>query len=137
MTNKVVAIRTTPKTGGSKREGNALRHGAYRQLSGLDGRTREARSLFHLESTLVTSLGGAPSPQQILLIKRICVKSLRCTCLEVEILTRCGEVAKSVQNDYLRWSRELRLDLQALGMDRRAKEFIDLKAYIDERSDQR
>ena len=36
----------------------------------LDGRTKRARTLREIEVNLVTSLGGDPSPQEIMLIKR-------------------------------------------------------------------
>ena len=109
---------------------NAVRHGAYRKLNLLDQRTREARILAQLEGMLVSALGGDPSPQQILLIKRACVKAFRCSLLEREIIVNGGQVVPRIDEDYLRWSRELRLDLQALGLEKRMKEVIDLKDYI-------
>ncbi len=124
------------KTGGTKQGNtNALRHGAYRQLSLLDQRTREARILSRLEGMLVSALGGDPSPQQILLIKRACVKAFRCSLLEREIIVNNGQVAPRIEEDYLKWSRELRLDLQAIGLEKRIKRVIDLKDYISHGSE--
>ena len=121
------------------REGNtnALKHGAYRQLTCLDARTREARYLAGLEATLVSALGGDPSPQQILLIRRVCVKALRCSLLEQEIIVKNGRFPRTVGEDYLRWSRDLRLDLQALGIEKRMKRVVDLQDYISDRSESR
>ncbi len=110
---------------------NAVKQGGYRQLTHLDGRTREAKILGEIEAALVTSLGGNPSPQQILLIKRACVKAFRCLALEHEIIRNNGNVPDSLQQDYLRWARELREDLKALGLERRAKDVTDLKSWAE------
>ena len=113
---------------------NAVRHGGYRRLCFLDGRSREAKILREIEAALVTSLGGDPSPQQILIIKRACVKALRCTAMEHQIVTLDGNVPESLSQDYLRWSRELRNDLLALGLERKQKQITDLHSYIREAS---
>ena len=68
---------------------NRLVHGAYRQLHSLDQRTKEAKIINEVETTLSASLGGSPSAQQVILIQRIAVKSLRCFLAEIEIL-RCN-----------------------------------------------
>ncbi len=111
---------------------NAVRHGGYRQLRQLDGRSREAKIIREIQAALVDALGGDPSPQQILIIQRACVKALRCAAMEHEILSRDGDVPDSLQHDYLRWSRELRSDLLALGLDRRSAEVADLKSYLQD-----
>ena len=109
---------------------NAVRHGGYRQLRQLDGRSREAKIIREIQAALVDALGGDPSPQRILILQRASVKALRCAAMEHAILSRGGDVPDSLQNDYLRWSRELRSDLLALGLDRRSAEVGDLKAYL-------
>ena len=111
---------------------NAVKHGGYRQLRQLDGRSREAKILREIQAALVEALGGNPSPQEFLILKGACVKALRCSAMEHEILSRDGDVPDSLQHDYLRWSRELRSDLLALGLDRRSGQVGDLTSYLRE-----
>lgn len=110
---------------------NALKHGAYRDFRRIDGRTRKAKQLAHIEASLATALGGEPTPQEILLIQRAALKALRCSILEGEILRNGRDTPKTNYEDYLRWARELRADLQALGLKRREKEVVDLKGYLE------
>ncbi len=84
-----------------------------------------------VEAALVNALGGEPTPQETLLVQRAAVKALRCSILEKEILRPNHNVPPTIHEDYLRWSRELRADLQALGLQRRAKKVVDLKDYLE------
>jgi len=112
---------------------NHLVHGGYQNLSlgKLDGRTKEARAVRHIQAELSTALGDV-SPQQILLIQRASVKAVRCALAEAEILKANGDAAQSLQDDYLRWARELRADLLALGLERRSRNVMELKDYVRE-----
>jgi len=106
---------------------SALAHGSYQSLHQLDQRTKEARIINEVESTLGTALGGSPSPQQVILIQRIAVKSLRCFLAEREILRNGnGERQETLERDYLSWTNSLRADLQLLGMKRVEKDVTDL-----------
>ena len=116
--------------GGQPKNLNNLVHGAYRNLTALDGRTKEARLMAEVEAALVNSLGGDPSPQQIILIQRIAVKSLRCYLSEREFLRNRSQ--SRLETDYLSWANSLRADLQLLGMERRAKPVVDLTTYVEE-----
>lgn len=84
----------------------AVKHGGYRKLTSIDRRSREGKILSEIESALVTALGGNPSPQEILIIKRAAVKALRCAALEDEIV-QDRNIPERLPNDYLRWAREL------------------------------
>ena len=60
------------------------KHGAYRELKKLDGRSREVRFVAEVESALATALGGDPSVQERLLLRRVAVKSMRLALMESE-----------------------------------------------------
>lgn len=119
----------TRKTGkAGARYGNKLawKHGAY--VEKWDSRTREARAVKEIQARLVSALGGDPSPQEILLIQRAAVKALRCALLEAAMFGN-GQLAERTEQHYIRWARELRSDLQALGLSRKQKPVMDLQAY--------
>ena len=116
------------KGGAPRGNRHALQHGAYRRRY-QDGRTWQGKLQRHIESVLSAALGGDPTPQQVLLIQRLAVKALRCTCLEAEILSK-SEVSEETEKRYLRWSRELRNDLVLLGLQRRTKRVGDLEDYL-------
>lgn len=120
-------------TSSSKRSGrlgnkNGLRHGAY--LQRFDGRTAIGRSLSHVEIALVQALGGDPTPQQILILQRAALKAVRCGIAERQILSLNGNAPRRLEQDYLRWARELREDLKSLGLRRQAKPVQDLQTYV-------
>lgn len=133
----------------------ALKHGCYRSTGSLihDARTREAKMFSVIEAGLIQSLGGddAISPQQALIIKRAAFKALRCGLAEAEMIRAdsywssknknsqaskdAGEVAQSLRDDYLAWSRELRTDLLALGLNRKARQLPSLQDYMKQQKD--
>ncbi len=104
-----------------------VKHGGYRQLGRLDWRSREARFVAEVEAELATALGGEPTVQECLLVRRAAVKSIS------ELLKSDSDVREALAKDYLRWSRELREDLKILGLQRRAKLVQDLDAYLSEK----
>jgi hypothetical protein len=110
---------------------NAQKHGAYRDYSRIDRRTWEAKQLAQVEAALVLALGGEPTPHETLIVQRTAVKALRCSILEREILKPNQKVPPTIYEDYLRWSRELRADLQALGLQRKEKKVVDLRDYLE------
>ena len=117
------------KRGAQQGNLNALKHGAYSPI--VDPRTKEARLVRWIEDTLVQALGD-PSPQELLLAKRAAVKAFRCAAIESEILSKSGAIPATLEQNYLRWSRELREDLKTLGLERRAKPVQDLSTYLSE-----
>ena len=82
---------------------NAVRHGAYsRQFAPT---SKQGRMVRWVERELVSALGD-PTPQETLLLKRAAMKAYRCWVLEEEILDKEGELSKTLERHYLRWSRE-------------------------------
>ena len=129
---RLAVRRKRPKTsrkGSAHGNTRAVLHGAQSQfsLSSLDGRTRLARTWQAVESELVSALGGDPTPQQRILIGRVCFKLLRCHLYEAAFLNGRG---KPQEEKYLALANSLRLDLQALGLERREKRVVDLNAYL-------
>lgn len=115
--------------GGQPKNRNAVRHGAYVQV--FDGRTRAGKLQRQVEAALVTAMGGDPSPQQVLILQRAAVKAIRCSLLEGHILS-AKKTSITAERHYLAWARELRLDLQALGLQRQARPVPDLEQYVQE-----
>ena len=111
---------------------NALKHGAYGSLNRrrLDGRTRVAKALDCVEAELISALGNT-SPQELILIQSIATKYIRCLLLRSRILG--SENPKpDWEKQYLRWSRDMREDLKAIGLARRERQIAtDLDAYIE------
>ena len=124
------------KTGAPVGNKSALAHGSYQQLHQLDQRTKEARTINEVDSTLGTALGGSPSPQQVILIKGIAVKSLRCFLAEQQILGNGhGKRQETLERDYLSWTNSLRADLQLLGMKRVEQNVTDLVSALAEEAE--
>jgi len=126
-------VRKTGKVGGQYNNRSAVKHGGYTDLTpeSLDGRTKIARTLREVEATLATALGD-PSPQEVILIRRASVKALRCSLVEQYLLTEDRNAAQGLRDDYLRWARELRADLLALGLKRRPRDVTDLAVAFKE-----
>ena len=103
-------------------------HGAYKKLQRVDGRTAEGKIIQHIEAELATAL-GVPTPQEILLIQRIAVKSLKIHLAERHFLGKNGNTAR-LEKDYLSWTNSLRADLQLLGLKRRQKPVQNIDAYL-------
>jgi hypothetical protein len=121
------------KTGPNNRGNtNAVRHGAFAQLSmqGLDGRSKLARA-FHSVVNGLTSELGEPTTQEKLLILQIAFKALKCRLAE-EAMLNDANPSSGLETKYVCWTNSIRLDLQALGLQRRQKQVLDLKSYIEE-----
>ena len=136
--------RKTHKKGGQKNNTLAVKHGCYRDLQRVDGRTLEGKALRFLEATLVTSLGGDVSAQEAALVQRAAFKLFRCGLLEKHLMAletkvrREGKplgslrIPEHLTKSYLQWSREARADLLALGLAKRSRNVMDLKDYVRE-----
>jgi hypothetical protein len=118
----------TPRKGA----GRPAKHGAYSSLAALDNRTRLARALAVLRQELVTALGGNPSVQERLVIDRCVYKAARIHAWETATMN--GADPSSIDQVYLAWANSLRLDLQALGLERRAAPVQTLQEYLRERA---
>ena len=125
-----MARKKTGEKGGQYGNRNAVKHGGYMSLHDPDQRTRQAKILNHIEANLVQAIGGDPTPQEILLIKRVCMKGLRCAAFEREMVQKRGDVGPELEKRYLRWASELRMDLKLFGLEKRQKPIaVDLKTY--------
>jgi hypothetical protein len=104
---------------------NSLKHGAFSKLArrNMDQRSSLARVSNAVEGELVSSVGGNPSPQEMILIQRACFKMIKCVLYEAASLNDEG---KSTDEVYLSWANSLRQDLVALGLARRQKDITDL-----------
>ncbi len=123
----------TGQIGPPKNNTNAAKSGAFADLRrrNLDQRTKLARALRSVEAELVSALGGDPSPQEIILVDRAVYKLARITLFEAATVTGEGRTEET-DKIYLAWANSLRLDLQALGLERRQKQVMELGAYVKE-----
>jgi hypothetical protein len=119
------------RKGGRLANTNAVKHGAYGDLSkrNLDQRSKLARALREVEGELVDAVGGDPSPQEKILIDRVVFKLARVTLFEAETLTG----GNGADEHYLAWSNSIRLDLQAIGLKRAPKPVPSLQEFLAER----
>jgi len=122
--------RKTGRKGAQFQNRLAVKHGGYIQK--FDARTREGRAIEMIQSELVSALGGAEnvSVQQLLLIQRCSMKSLKCALIESQLLKNNGQTGERLEQHYLRWCRELRSDLLALGLKRQARPVQGLQQYL-------
>ncbi len=93
-----------------------------------------------IEAEVAAALGGAPSPQQLLIIQRVAVKAIRCACLEQEILRKVDQkrsVSADTDQRYLRYSRELRADLKLLGLSQQQQPVVNLQEYLSQETERK
>jgi hypothetical protein len=118
---------------GNNGNSNAVLHGAYSNIATgcIDGRSRIAKTYNYIVRNLIVELGSEPSLQQRLLVERIAAKSIRCMLAEIEIL-RGTDASQTLETRYLAWANSLRLDLAAIGLERRQKQVMNLRDYLSE-----
>jgi len=106
-----------------------LKHGLWTVFNQakLDGRTKLSKWTNHLRAQLVKDLGSDLSTQQEILLDRVCAKVVRCRLYEQGVLS--GETFGS-KDHYLALTNSLRLDLQALGLQRKTNKILDLTDYL-------
>ena len=137
MKKVAVGLRKNNTEGGHKKgmKGNdlALKHGLYSSLSDLDRRTKAAREIERIRGSLVSDKGGDPTTGEALIIERASYKAWRLRQLETLMMQANGDAPERWAKDYLRWSRELRSDLLALGLECRERDITDLaRAFAEE-----
>ena len=120
----------TGRKGGQYGNTNSQKHGAFAQINikKIDARTREGKTIIAAKGALISAIGGDPTPQESILIDRVIFKMLRCTLYEMATLQ--GNTNGGSDHIYLAWSNSLRLDLQAIGLDRKTKQVVDLEQYL-------
>jgi hypothetical protein len=109
----------------------AFKHGlhSYRRLlegGKLDGRTALHKVLREKEQELVSALGGAPSPQEQVLIADAVKTLLYVSTLDQYLMSLDGGIVRgnkviSVVDTRVKLAAHLRENLKALGLQRRAK----------------
>ncbi len=106
-------------------------HGLYISLPKrlkIDRRSRFGKALTQLRNSLVEDLGGAEaiSTQVSLIVDRITFKVLKLCSYEAHVLR--GDEAG--MKNYLAMSNSLRLDLMALGLERKMKDITPLSERL-------
>lgn len=110
------------------------RHGLYVSLPRrmkLDGRSRFGKAVTQLRKSLISDLGGDLSTQESLIVDRVVFKVLRLCSFEAHILKSQGMESERQSREYLAMSNSLRLDLMALGLERRMKDITPLKETLE------
>jgi hypothetical protein len=118
-------------------------HGGYSLLrrvavGSLDGRTRNAAAIRATRQQLAVDLGSTWDElplQQRLLVEQVAVKATVLGAmaeygLASGIVDPDGKLWSPLGDHYLAWSNSLRLDLQALGLERKAKDVIDIATVL-------
>jgi hypothetical protein len=98
-------------------------------LTNLDRRTAAAKIMKRIVRDLMEHLGGDPTPPQRLLVQSASIKALRLALLADRLLTE-ESLAEGADHHCLAWSNSMRLDLQALGLERRERPLLNLAAYL-------
>ena len=102
-------------------------------LTAIDHRTRAGRVLKGVHAELVAHIGD-PTPGQRLLIQAAALKATRLALLS-ERLLRDETLSEGSDNHALAWLNSMRLDLQALGLERKAVRTITLADYVAKAAD--
>jgi hypothetical protein len=72
---------------------------------------------------------GDPTPPQRLIVQSAAIKAVRLSLLTDRLLANEG-LADGADHHALSWLNSMRLDLQALGLERREKPLLDLTSYL-------
>lgn len=92
-----------------------------RSIVDMDKRTRAGRILRTIRADLIDHCGGLPSAAERILIESAALKATRLHLLSERIVTG-AEFANGESEKTIAWANSLRLDLQALGLERRVKD---------------
>jgi hypothetical protein len=103
-------------------------------LVDLDRRTRAGRVMKSVIRELTNHLGDATAPQR-LLIQSAALKSTRLALLSDQLLDGTPP-SEGSDHHALAWLNSLRLDLQALGLERKGPAALDLREYLKEQAEQ-
>ena len=104
------------------------------RLANPDRRTHAGRILKAVTLELMGHLGDATPPQR-LLVQSAALKAVRLSLLTQRLLTDEGDLASGNDHHCLAWLNSLRLDLVALGLERRERQILDLRAYTKDMAD--
>ena len=95
----------------------------------LYARTNSAKLLRKISTDLLDHLGSPTAPQRII-VQNASFKALRCALFTERMLNAPDALSERSEHNILAWSNSLRLDLQALGLERRERPTLDLASYL-------
>lgn len=99
----------------------------------LDDRTRADRVMKGVIRALSEQIGD-PTTAQGLLIQSAALKATRLSLLSEQLLTGAPP-SEGSDHHALAWLNSLRLDLMALGLERRERQILDLNGYLKKAAD--
>jgi hypothetical protein len=102
-------------------------------LAVLDNRTRAGRVMKGVIRQLTDQIGD-PTTAQGLLIQSAALKATRLALLSEQLLDG-KPPAEGSDHHALAWLNSLRLDLMALGLERRERQILDLNGYLKTAAD--
>ena len=99
----------------------------------LDDRTRAGRVMKGVIRQLTDQIGD-PTTAQALLIQSAALKATRLSLLSEQLLTGAPP-SEGSDHHALAWLNSLRLDLMAIGLERRERQILDLDGYLKQAAD--
>jgi hypothetical protein len=99
----------------------------------LDNRTRAGRVMKGVIRQLTDQI-GSPTTAQALLIQSAALKATRLALLSEQLLDGTPP-SEGSDHHALAWLNSLRLDLMALGLERRERQILDLRTYTKDMAD--
>lgn len=133
----------TLKKKGKPRRGRPPKHGGYSLLIKgelPENRKHISRYLTEVRENLIRDLGPTENDltaAQIIIIDRIVTKLGVIRCIEEHTRENSvmvgNDLAPALKASYLAYNNSIRLDLQALGIDKRVDEALDLQTYVKEK----
>jgi hypothetical protein len=116
-----------------KRHTRPIKSGLWSDLRGvhIDGRSRMGKWMARLRVELIAHVGGEPSVAKSILIEQIVIKTLKSHLYHVGLFKDKSfgskDHALAVQNS-------IRLDLMALGLQKRARKVLSLDEYLQQKN---
>jgi hypothetical protein len=104
-------------------------HSTKGSIAALDSRTKVAKLLKAVTNDLLDHLGDPTAPQR-LIVQGAALKVIRIALFADRILNDETALSEKSDHNLLAWSNSLRLDLVALGLERRGKPTIALASYL-------
>ncbi len=121
-----------PKNTPNKRASKTKRLGPssrQHRITTLDYTTTAGRVLHQVTADLVSQVGGDPSPAEALLIQSVAIKATRLFLLSEKLLN--PETCDLKGDEHaLAWLNSMRMDLMALGLERRIRDVTPSLASI-------
>jgi hypothetical protein len=109
-------------------------HSSRGSIAALDRRTTVAKLLRKITNDLLDHLGD-PTAAQRIIVQGAAFKALRVALFADRMLNDENALSEASDHNLLAWSNSLRLDLVALGLERREKPTIALASYLAREAD--